>query len=302
MAVFILLSATLSFFKPSLTSWVTPYTPIMLGIIMFGMGLTLKKDDLKTVFKKPQYVIIGCLLQFTIMPFLAYALCLIFKLPRDLAISVMLVGSVSGGTASNVITYLSRGNVPLSISMTTVSTFIGVFITPIYIFLFVKSWVEVSIASMSLTIAQIIIVPLLLGVVIKYFFPKAIDKYIKVMPLVSIVVIAFMCSAIIGRSSDILFKSGFIILFIVMIHNLLGIFLSYMLAKLFGVPEKERRSIAIEVGMQNSGLATNLANIHFGPTSALAGAIFTIWHNISGSILATYWRNNEPKDESNDNI
>lgn len=299
MALIIVIISTVGFFFPKTTVWAVRYIPTMLGIIMFGMGLTIEKKDFFTVVRNPFYVCVGVVLQFIVMPALAYFLCLIFKLEKEQAIGVILVGCVSGGTASNVITYLARGNVALSVSMTTVSTFLGVFISPMLIYFLVGKWVSVSILAMFITITKIIIIPITLGIVIKSFFHSFTDKYIKVMPVFSIFVIALTCSAIVAQNSKDLLSSGFTILLVVIIHNVAGLLIAYVISKLLNIPESERRAITIEVGMQNSGLAASIAVANFSPVSAVAGAIFSIWHNISGSIMAAYFRN---KDRNNKGV
>lgn len=291
MAFIIVSVSAVGLFFPFTMKWAMKYIPYMLGIIMFGMGLTLKKEDFYLILKKPYYIIVGIFSQFTIMPLLAYALAIFFKLPSDLAIGVILVGCVPGGTASNVITYLAKGDVALSVTMTSVSTILSSFVTPILIYFLAGRWISVSIIAMIITILKIIIVPVVLGASIRHFFSNFVDKHIKIMPPISIITIALTCGSIIAQNSHLLITSGIFIVLIVMIHNILGLLLGYYTAKIMKLPESAIRAISIEVGMQNSGLASSLAVTHFNPVSAVPGAIFSVWHNISGAILANIWRN-----------
>lgn len=291
MSFIIVIVSAVGLFFPFTMKWAVKYIPYMLGIIMFGMGLTLKKEDFSLIMKKPYYVLVGSFSQFTIMPILAYALAVIFKLPDNLAIGVILVGCVPGGTASNVITYLAKGDVALSVTMTSISTILSSFITPILIYFLAGKWITVSIIAMFITIVKIIIAPILIGILTRHFFSHFVDKHIKIMPPISIVTIALACGAIIGQNSGMIMTSGFLIAIIVVVHNMLGFLLGYYFSKIMNIPERERRAVSIEVGMQNSGLASSLAVAHFNPLSAVPGAIFSVWHNISGGILANIWRN-----------
>lgn len=278
---------------PSIFKELIHYIPLFLSIIMFGMGTTLQPSDFVTVFKHPQAFIIGIVAQYAIMPAVAFILCLFFNLPSVLAIGVILVGTCPGGTASNVITYLAKGNVPLSVAMTTTSTLISPFMTPLLTYIYAGRWVHVDVLSMFISILQIIVLPIALGLGMRFMLKEKINYVIKILPSVSVLAIAFIIAVIISANSDKLSTVGLLTVFVVIIHNSAGLFLGYRTATLFRFDRKAARTISIEVGMQNSGLAVSLAIMHFGTLSAIAGAIFSVWQNLSGSILASWWRKRE---------
>lgn len=275
---------------PSIFKEMIHYIPLFLGIIMFGMGTTLQLSDFITVFKYPRAFIIGIVAQYAIMPAVAFILCLIFNLPSVLAIGVILVGTCPGGTASNVITYLARGNVPLSVAMTTASTVISPFMTPLLTYIYAGRWIHVDVLSMFISILQIIVLPIALGLGMRLVLKEKINYIIKTLPSLSILAIALIIAVIIAANSDKLPTVGLLTIFVVVIHNSSGLLLGYWTAILLRLNKKAARTISIEVGMQNSGLAVSLAIMHFGALSAIAGAIFSVWQNLSGSILASWWR------------
>ena len=255
---------------------------------MFGMGMTLKLDDFRLILKRPRDVLLGALAQFTIMPTLAWLIAKSFDLPPELAVGVILVGTCPGGTSSNVMTYLARGDVALSVSMTLTTTLLAPLVTPTLTLLLAGAWLEVSFTAMMLSIVQVVILPIALGIAINAAFGGFVRRIEKLLPLVSIVAILLILGGVVSVSSEKLMSTGLIIFAAVACHNLLGYCVGFLLAKLLGMNSAKAKAISIEVGMQNSGLATSLAMVHFSPASALPGAIFSVWHNISGSIAANY--------------
>ncbi|WP_251550822.1 bile acid:sodium symporter family protein [Neobacillus muris] len=286
-AIWVLVFALLAFFSPSAFTWIAPHISLLLGIIMFGMGLTLSGADFKEVFRRPKDVIIGVLGQFIIMPGLAYLLAKGFHLSPEIAVGVILVGCCPGGTASNVMTFLSKGDVPLSVTITSVTTILAPIVTPALILLLASEWIPVDPASLFLSIVQIVIVPIVLGVIIKKLFNKQAEASVKVLPLVSIIGIVAIVAAVVSVNQAQIAKTGLIIFAIVVLHNCLGYLIGYFFGKLFGMDLSKKKAVAIEVGMQNSGLGAAIASAHFSPLSAVPSAIFSVWHNISGPILAT---------------
>ncbi len=260
----------------------------MLGVVMFGMGLTLKLEDFRVVFSRPKDVILGELAQFCIMPLLAWALAKIFALDDALTLGVILVGCCPGGTASNVITYLSKGDLALSVGITGVSTLLAPFLTPLLTWLLAGKQINVDMMSMFLSILWVVIVPIAAGFLFKRLFPNRSSKAIEYLPAVSVVAIAFIVAIIISSNASKLLVGGWVIIIVVMLHNLCGLALGYSVASLFKLPMSKRKAISIEVGMQNSGLASSLAAIHFAayPMATIPGAIFSVWHNISGTVVA----------------
>jgi len=284
----------IAYIVPSLFSWAIAYTPFLLGIAMFGMGLTIKFEDLCTVLRHPKDICIGVLAQYTIMPILAWGICHIFTLSPDIAIGVILVGCCPGGTASNVITYIAKGDVPLSVGMTITSTLIAPIVTPLLILYLGGTWINVALLPMIITMVKVIIVPILLGAIIQYVFKSRINTLTGVSPIVSMIAIILLIAAIIAINRDKLLISGLETLLVVGIHNILGMLLGLGVGYILKLRYDKTTALAIEVGMQNSGLAVTLAATNFAlnPLATLVGAIFSIWHNISGVIFAMLRRVN----------
>ena len=284
-------------------AWTTNYTSMFLGIAMFGMGLTIKMGDFQVVFSRPKEILIGCLAQYTVMPFLAWILAVVLKLPEDLALGVILVGCCPGGTASNVITYIAGGDVALSVGMTIVSTLVAPLATPSLVYVLAGAWVEVSFIAMVLSVVKVILVPVLLGILIRSILGKQIQKISEILPLISVVSIVMIISGIVAVNADKIISCGMLVLGVVILHNLCGMGIGLAAAKLLKVPYDKVTAIAIEVGMQNSGLAISLATANFAanPLATLPGAIFSVWHNISGSVFAGIRRRGE-RQEINTNV
>lgn len=287
--VWVVLFSLGGYYYPFVFKPLVHYIPVFLGIIMFGMGITLQPSDFVVVVKYPLALVTGVVAQFAIMPLVAWILCMLFNLPALLAIGVILVGTCPGGTASNVITYLSKGNVALSVAMTTTSTLLSPLLTPLLTYYFAGRWVQVQVVSMFISIVQVIIVPVGLGILVRLFLKQYIDRVVVMLPSVSVVAIVTIIAGITAANAHALHTVGLLAVCVVMLHNVAGLTLGYAAASLCGFDHSVRRTIAIEVGMQNSGLAVSLAIGHFEALAALPGAIFSIWHNISGSIVAWWW-------------
>ena len=286
--VIIIFFSVLAFFWQDGFAWITRYTSVFLGVAMFGMGLTIHMGDFQVVFSRPKEVIIGCVAQYTVMPLVAWILAVVFHLPQDLAIGVILVGCCPGGTASNVITYIAGGDVALSVGMTIVSTLAAPLMTPLLVYSLAGAWVEVSFWAMVLSVVKVILIPVLLGILLRSLFGKQIQKISDILPLISVVSIVMIISGIVANNAEKIVSCGVLILGVVMLHNLFGMGIGLLAAKLLKVEYSRTTAIAIEVGMQNSGLAVSLATANFAanPLATLPGAIFSVWHNISGSIFA----------------
>ena len=290
MAIIALLVAIIALVFPDPVKGVikTSYVNTLLGIVMFGMGMTLKLSDFKVVFTKPKAVITGILSQFIIMPLLAFLLVKIFNLDPALAVGVILVGSCPGGTSSNVMTYLAKGDVALSVGMTACTTILAPVVTPALVLLLGGETINVSYMSMLMSIVQVVLVPIVLGFVINHFFEKFAQACAKVLPLVSVIAICLIIMAVVAANAAKIMTVGWLIVVVVMLHNLCGYALGYGVGKLMGLSRDQMRTLSIEVGMQNSGLATSLATVHFAtmPLAAVPGTVFSVWHNISGAIYA----------------
>lgn len=297
MGILVLVAALLSFAFPQLLQQVRPTViNYLLGVVMFGMGLTLNLQDFKIVFSRPKDVIIGCLAQFTVMPLLAWGLSRLFSLDEALALGVVLVGCCPGGTASNVITYLAKGDLALSVGMTGVSTLLAPFLTPLLTWALAGKSVDVDVVGMLLSILWVVIFPIAIGLIVKWIWPKFTEKATDYLPAFSSIAIALIVAIIISANADKLLAGGLLIIVVVMLHNICGLGLGYLIGCLLGLSVSKKRAISIEVGMQNSGLASSLATIHFAayPLATIPGAIFSVWHNLSGAAIAYLYRRFSP--------
>lgn len=301
MAIIVLVVAALALFAPGTCLWIqTSWVNYLLMIVMFGMGLTLKLEDFKLVFTRPKDIIIGCLAQFTVMPLLAFLLGKAFGLDAALLAGVVLVGTCPGGTSSNVITYLSKGDVALSVGMTSVNTLLAPFLTPAITYLLLRTTVTVDMLSMFMSIIKVVIIPIALGFIINKLFGKVTQKLVKVLPSVSVIAICLIVAAVVSHNAEKIMSTGIIVFLVVILHNLLGYACGFGIGKLLHMSTPKTKAVSIEVGMQNSGLATSLAGTAF-PDMAMAtvpGAIFSVWHNISGAILANIYNRWTDKEEN----
>lgn len=292
MAFIVLAVAALALFAPGMCLWVqTSWVNYLLMVVMFGMGLTLKLDDFKLVFTRPKDIIVGCLAQFTVMPILAWILGKVFQLDPALMAGVVLVGTCPGGTSSNVITYLSKGDVPLSVGMTSVNTLLAPFLTPAITYFLLRTTVTVDMVSMFMSIVKVVILPIALGFVINKMFGKTTQKMVKVLPSVSVIAICLIVAAVVSHNAEKIMSTGVLVFVVVILHNLLGYACGFLVGKLLRLNIAKTKALSIEIGMQNSGLATSLAGTAF-PTLAMAtvpGAVFSVWHNISGAVLANIY-------------
>ena len=285
----VVLVAAVSLWWPKSFSWVeTSAINPMLGVIMFGMGLTLVPQDFRIILSRPKDVLIGCLAQFTVMPLLALGLTWAFSLPKELALGVILVGCCPGGTASNVITYLAKGDLALSVGMTATSTLLAPLLTPLLVWLLAGTMVDVNIPKMLLSIVYVVIAPIVAGLLCQRFLPRITKSVVPYLPAFSSIAIAFVVGIVVSHSADQLLKGGLVVVLVVMLHNLCGLGLGYVIGSVLGLDAPKQRAISIEVGMQNSGLASSLADTHFKAyqLATVPGAIFSVWHNISGALVA----------------
>lgn len=286
----IIVLSVIAYVVPSLFASLTYLIVPVLGIIMFGMGMTLTAGDFRRILKRPGDVAVGVGAQYLVMPFVGFVLAEIFGLGPVLATGVVLVGSCPGGTASNVITYLGKGDVALSVTMTSVSTLISPLMIPLLMYIYAGQWINVPVFDLFVSTVQIIILPVVLGVGIRMLLGDKIGYALPVLPSVSAVSIIFIVAVIVAANARSIAEVGLSIGAVVILHNTLGLTIGYLAARASGMDVAKARAVSIEVGMQNSGLAVALANLHFGAPAALPGAVFSVWHNISGSALAWWWR------------
>ena len=292
MGVLVLITAIVSLLVPEplakVDIWII--NPL-LGLIMFGMGLTLNPKDFRIVFSRPKDVLTGCLAQFTVMPLLAWGLTKAFALPPDLALGVILVGCCPGGTASNVITFLAKGDLALSVGMTAVSTLLAPLMTPLLTWLMAGTFVDVDTLGMLQSILYVVIAPIAAGLVIQKLLPAFTQRVVAYLPAFSSLMIAIAVALIVSHTASRLLSGGLLIIFVVMLHNICGLAVGYGIGRMLGLEYSKRVAISIEVGMQNSGLASSLASLHFAafPMATIPGAIFSVWHNISGALAAKFY-------------
>ena len=289
MGVIIIAFSALALWQPWIFSWVAPHISAMLGIIMLGMGMTLHWQDFSHVLRHPRDLGLGLVVQFGCMPLLAFALCHVFALPPELAMGMILVGTAPGGTASNVLTFIARGDVAFSVAMTAAATLVSLLLTPPLTWLLCGVWVPVDMGGLFWSIVKIVLVPVLLGLLLHHFQRGLVDRLMPFLPLASALVITLVIAGIIAVNAQSILSAGPAIFAAVIAHNLLGLAVGWFAACRLRFAPPRRRALAIEIGTQNSGLATALALAHFTPAAAIAGALFSVWQNISGALLSNFW-------------
>jgi len=287
--VWAILLSVAACFSPGTFTGIGPWVSWLLMLIMFGMGVTLHIDDFKRVLVRPAPVIAGTFLHYLVMPLAAWLLAKLFQMPPDLAAGMILVGSVASGTASNVMIYLARGDVALSVTISSVSALVGVFATPLLTRFYVDTHVEVDVVGMLLSIIKIVVIPIGLGLIVHHSMNRIVKRIEPWLPAFSMICILLIISAVVAGSQSFIGSVGLVVIAAVILHNAIGLLGGYWGGKLFGFDESTCRTLALEVGMQNSGLAATLGKLYFSPLAALPGALFSVWHNLSGSLLAGYW-------------
>ena len=291
MGLIVLLVAALSLLWPASFLWIDTWAiNPMLGLIMFGMGLTLSPTDFRIVLSRPKDILIGCLAQFTVMPLLAWLLTWAFQLPKELALGVILVGCCPGGTASNVITYLAKGDLALSVGMTATSTLLAPLLTPLLVWLLAGTMVDVDTLGMLQSIVYVVIAPIIAGLLCQRFLPRLTKGLVPYLPAFSTIVICLVVGIVVSHNATRLLVGGFVVVIAVMLHNLLGLLIGFLTGRLLRLSRPKCVALSVEVGMQNSGLASSLAVLHFSayPLAAIPGAVFSVWHNISGALAAHF--------------
>lgn len=284
-----LLLSVLAFLQPELFFGIKGQIVPLLTIIMLCMGLTLSLRDFRNVLANKKALLVGVLLQFSVMPLVALGVAWLFGFDAELTVGMLLVGSVAGGTSSNVMCYLAKGDTALSISMTAVSTLLGVVLTPVLVALLIGQSVDVPVQSMLVSLLQVVVAPVVLGVVLNALAGGLVRRVEPVLPLLSMLAIVLIIAIVVALNAEKMAQIGAVVALAVVLHNSCGLLLGYGITALLGFDRKVCRTIAFEVGLQNSGLATALAMKFFTPAAALPGTLFSVWHNISGSLLAGYW-------------
>ncbi|MXX10803.1 MAG: bile acid:sodium symporter family protein [Nitrospira sp. SB0677_bin_15] len=287
--VWVVLGAAWGWFMPGPAASGKIWIPEALAAVMLGMGLTLTHRDVLALRQGGRMLLLGVALQYVVMPLGAWGIATILGLPKLLALGVILVGACPGGTASNVVAYLARGDVALSVGMTTVSTLLSPLLTPLWIWLLASTWLTIDFLPLFWTVTKIVLLPVVTGVLVRRAWQPNPWFYEGVLPLVSMVIIAWIVGVIVGLNHGQSHVAGLVVLAVI-VHNALGLMLGYWGGRLGKAPLRHCRTVSLEVGMQNSGLAVALAVAHFGPAAAVPGVIFSIWHNVTGPLLASIWR------------
>lgn len=290
--LWIILCSSIALVEPMIFTWFSGYfITYGLGVIMLGMGLTLSTEDFKGVMKTPKWVLSGIILQYTIMPLLGWALGYFFQLPIPFAVGLIIVSCCPGGTASNVISYLAKANVALSVTMTAVSTMMAIILTPLLTTFLIGDKIDVSAFQLFLGTLKVVLVPVMLGVLLNKYLPKFTARILPVAPLIAVIAIVLIVASIIGQGKDDILKSGLQLTGAVFCLHLFGFILGYFLSKIVSTNADVNRTISIEVGMQNSGLGAYLARANFvNPAISIPSAISSATHSIIGSVAAGIWR------------
>ncbi|PRX96294.1 bile acid:sodium symporter family protein [Allonocardiopsis opalescens] len=296
-ALLVLLGGVVGLLVPGPAALLAPQVPLLLGVIMFGMGLTLRAADFAVVARHPLAVLVGLVSQYAFMPLLGWGIGTAFGFSAALLVGMVLVGSSPGGTASNVVVYLAKGDVALSVAMTSLSTLLAPVLTPLLVLWLAGSTLPVDASGLLVSILQVVLVPVVAGVVVRAIATRLVDRVLPLLPIVSVVGIVVVVAAVVGANADAVRTSGIVLIAAVALHNGFGMVLGYLAARLTGIGEAGRRAISVEVGMQNSGLAASLAAVHFTPLAALPAAIFSVWHNLSGAAVASWWARRPAMDE-----
>ena len=273
----------------------------LVQFILLCMGMTLTLADFTRVLSAPRAIVMVAVLQYSIMPLGGFVFARLFGLEKEVAAGLILIGSCPGGVSSNVMTYLAKGNVPLSVSMTAVSTLLSPFVTPFAMQWLAGAYVPIEVGPMMLSILKMIIAPLAIGFAIRRFLPLLADRLVRLLPPLAMLSIAVIVAITVAMSRDDLLKVGFVLLSASACHNATGYALGYGAARLLGLDTRDSRTMALEVGLQNGGMATGLAfNVLHSPAAALAAATFGPWSAITSSALASWWgRRSIPQDTSN---
>lgn len=286
-----LLAVGIGYFKPHLLIPTKPYLDYMFMITMLGIGFVLNPQDFIPIVKKPILPFLGTIAQFGIMPISAFLLAKLLNLEKEYALGLIITGSVPGAMASNVISYLAGADVVLSISITTMSTFLSPILTPAFIYLLANTFIKVDFWAMFKSILLMVVLPLVMGLVLKNYFKKQIEKIVNIFPAISTLFIAFICGLIVALNRDKLSAISLSIFGAIFLLNLFGLVGGYLAGIAYGFSESKRRTLAIEVGMQNAGLGAVLGLKHFSASAALPSALFATWCVITASLLAGIWRN-----------
>ena len=289
MVIWVVIAGIVGYLKPGALTFLRPYTDWLFAFTMVGIGAVMNVKDFEPLVKKPQVVVLGTIAQFAIMPLAGFVVARVLNLPPALALGVIIVGAAPGAMASNVISYLAKADVAYSVALTSTTTLLAPILTPTFVYIFGNAYINIPFWPMFISIIQIVILPLFIGIAIKHFFKSHISSFVSVFPAISALFIAFICGLVVALNKDYMASLSFIVFVAVFMHNFLGLILGYGAGVLYRFDLKRRRTLAFEVGMQNAGLGAVLALKHFSAQAALPNALFASWCIITASVLANIW-------------
>jgi len=290
MVLWVILAGVIGYFYPPALTIFKPYKDWFFMFTMAGIGVVLNIEDFIPIVKRPYWVLLGTIAQFAIMPLLGFLIAKGLQLPPNLAIGIILVGSTPGAMASNVISYMAGADVAYSVALTSTSTLLSPLLTPLCTYIFGSVYISVPFWDMFMSIIKMVILPLMVGFGIRYLLKERINRIVDIFPAISSLCIAFICGLVVALNADKFKEVSLLIFSAVVLHNFFGLVLGYGAGVLYRFDEKRRRTLSIEVGMQNAGLGAILALNHFSTESALPNALFATWCIITASILAELWQ------------
>jgi len=291
--LWVLVAVGIGYLWPQVLTPLKDYTDWLFALTMFGIGMVLSPQDFKPIFQNPRLVLLGTLAQFAIMPALAFVIAKVLNLPPALALGLILAGAVPDAMAAGVVTYLAGADVALSVALTTLTTLISPVVTPSLTYVFGKEFIPIAFWPMFVSIMKMVIIPLLAGLTIKHFWGRKVERFVPLFPALSTLFIAFICGLVVALNQKYIVMISGMVFAAVALLNIGGLILGYGAGKLFRFDERQCRTLAIGVGMQNAGMGAVLAIKHFSPEAAVPNAFFATWCIITASILAAIWRKNE---------
>jgi BASS family bile acid:Na+ symporter len=291
--LWVIVFSLFAFYNPAPFKPYAQFIPYGLGIIMLGMGLTMTLDDFKLVFSRPKDVFLGIAFRYLIMPLVGFSVAKLMGLPPALAAGLILVGCCPSGTASNVMTFLAKGDTALSVTVSSFNTVLAPLFTPYIFLLLAGTLIPIKAEALLIDILKIVLLPIAIGIGLRAFLSSMVDKIMKIVPVVSVVCIVLIIAIVIALSAEKLAVVAVLAFAAVAVHNGIGLALGYGASRATGMSHHKAKAICFEIGMENSGLAVALALAHLDPIAAVPGAIFSVWHNLSGSLLAGYWSSKE---------
>jgi bile acid:Na+ symporter, BASS family len=289
MVVWVILAVIVGYMDPKLLLVLRPHTDWLFSLTMLGIGMVMSGKDFAPIFKKPHTTLLGTMAQFAIMPLLGFLIAKALRLPPELALGLIIVGAAPGAMASNVISYLAKTDVAYSVALTTTTTFLAPILTPTFTYIFARSYISIPFWPMFISIINMVIIPLMIGILIRKYYAETVVKYEEIFPALSAIFIAFICGLVVALNRPIIANVSLIVFFAVFLHNMLGLILGYYAGVLYRFDVKRCRTLAFEVGMQNAGLGAVLCLKYFSPEAALPNAIFATWCIVTASLLAEYW-------------